>query len=153
MSSDPPSPESAQEALQRAGRHARRAFAEALAALQALLDAAAISTLGEPASAHAALAPLASLLRDLARGLAPHGNGKDTELLASVVAALGAEIARWETRAQEDPDARIVLRTLLGLREILWELGVRPKASAGAPRARPARPKPGPRRVQRVKVK
>jgi len=150
--SAPKPPEGALEALQRARHHARLACAEALAALHALLDAAALATSGEAAAAHAALAPLASVLDGLAREFAPRSDSDEARLLASVVAALGDEIARWEARAQEDPDARLVLRTLLGLREILWELGVRPKAAAGAPRARRARRKPGPDRVQRVKV-
>ncbi len=144
--------ETPQQALQRARRHARAAASEALAALHALLDAASLSTLGEAAAANQMLAPLARLLHDLTHELDPRPDGDEAQLLASVVAALGDEIARWEARAQEDPDARLVLRTLLGLREILWELGVRPQAAAGAPRPRPARRKPGPRRMQRVKV-
>ena len=143
-----PSDETAQQALQRAGRHARRAASETVAALHALFDAAALTTLGEPAAAYAVLAPLSRLLRDLSQELAPLGDGTEAQLLAEVVSALGDEIARWEARAQEDPDARIVLRTLLGLREILWELGVRPKATAGAPRAR--RTQPGPRGARRA---
>jgi hypothetical protein len=147
--SAPSSSETAQQALRRAGRHARAAAAEAVAALHALLDAAALSTLGEAAAAHALLAPLARVLHDLAGELDPRDGAEEAQLLAGVVAALGDEIARWETRAHEDPDARVVLRTLLGLREILWELGVRPKAAAGNPRARRARTQPG---VKRVKV-
>jgi hypothetical protein len=107
-----------------------------VAALHALLDAAALATLGDAAAAHSTLAPLARLLQDLAHQLDPRAEGEEGQLLRAVVDALGAEIARWEARAREDPDARLVLRTLLGLREILWELGVRPKAAAGSPQAR-----------------
>ncbi|MBW2269052.1 MAG: hypothetical protein JRH16_10765 [Deltaproteobacteria bacterium] len=145
-------PETPQQALRRARRHARVAAAEAVAALHALLDAAALSTLGEAAAAHGALAPLARLFHDLTNELDPRTDGDEARLLAGVMAALGDEITRWETRAQDDSDARLVLRTLLGLREILWELGGRPKAAERSPRPRPARHKPGPRRVQRVKV-
>ena len=60
--------------------------------------------------------------------------------------ALDAEIARWETKARQDADARAVLRAFLGVRELLWELGMRPSApaaedgqEAAAPRARKAR--------------
>lgn len=46
-------------------------------------------------------------------------------LAAPLYRALEAEILRWETRSKTDPDARPVLRAFLGLREILWEFGVR----------------------------
>lgn len=145
----------AQEALARARRHARAAAAEALAALRALLDAATLSTSGEGAANHRLLAPAAALLEDLMRGLDPRGAGADAQLLGAVADALDEEVARWEARARDDADARAVLRTLLGLREILWELGVRPKTPPPGPRSpRPGAPqaRPAPRRVQRVQV-
>ncbi len=39
---------------------------------------------------------------------------------------LDDEIGRWETRGRDDPEARAVLRAFLGVREILWEFGLRP---------------------------
>ena len=51
-------------------------------------------------------------------------------LLDGATTALDAEIARWETRSRRDPEARTVLRVFLGLREVLWELGVRESSRA-----------------------
>jgi len=69
--------------------------------------------------------------------------------------ALDAEIARWEKRAAADGDARAVLRAFLGLRELLWEVGVRPRPEPAAPpaaRGRKAGPDRPQGRVQRVHV-
>jgi hypothetical protein len=121
-----PAPATPQEALARAREHGRAAAAEALAALQALLEAAALSTTGRSSDAHVVLGPAARLLGGLAEELEPGGRRASESLLASVTEALDAEIARWEQRARDDPDARAVLRAFLGLREVLWEFGVRP---------------------------
>ena len=64
---------------------------------------------------------------------------------------------RWEERARDDSDARSVLRAYLGMREILWELGVRSsKPRTGAPKSgragRAKRTGKKPPRVQRVEV-
>jgi hypothetical protein len=146
-----PAPEPAADAraaLGLAGAHARRALAEALLALRALADAAALAALGRPAAEDAALSAWLGGLEELAATLAAGADPLGGELLRTVLDALDAEIGRWEARAREDGDARAVLRAYLGLREILWEIGVRP------PRAEPAR---GARRksgarVQRVAV-
>ena len=68
-------------------------------------------------------------------------------------ANLDAEIARWENCSKDNADARAVLRAYLGVREVLWELGLRrpersdePGAASGPPR------KPRRRRVQRVRI-
>jgi hypothetical protein len=147
-------PGDVREALARARRHGRSAAAETLAALRALLDAAALAGAGTPAEAQRVLRPLAHLLDGLGADLAAGARGADS-LLAAVAGALDAEIARWEARARDDADARAVLRAFLGLREILWELGVRPAAPGGAPRSRTARtvsPRRRGQRVQRVPV-
>jgi hypothetical protein len=149
-------PADVREALLRARRHARQAAAETLAALRALLDALALAAAGAPAEAQRALRPFARLLDGLGADLAAGAGGADS-LLAAVAGALDAEIARWEARARDDADARAVLRAFLGLREILWELGVRPAPAgpAGAPGRRAARTASPPRRggrVQRVPV-
>jgi hypothetical protein len=135
-------PATLEEALARAREHGRLALAETLTALQALLDAAALAGSGRPLQSHRQLAPLARLLEGLASRLG--GDGPEP-LLASIAEALDVEIARWEQRARDDLDARAVLRAFLGLREILWELGVRPGPQR--PRQRPAGP-----RIQRVPV-
>jgi hypothetical protein len=124
-------PRSVDEALRRSAAHGRNALAEALLAAQALLDATALGLTGRAAvdrDEGAAGGPLASLsariddLVDRVRGEA----GPLPETLAqAILDALEAEIARWEARARDDRDARAVLRAFLGLREILWELGVR----------------------------
>lgn len=168
--SDRPSetpPETATEALERAGRHARRALGESLAAARALLDAAAIAWSGRPSEAHAALRGLADLLDQQSARLTDSKGDVPAPVMNAVLEALDHEIERWEQQAREDPDARAVLRTFLGLREILWEFGLRrdtPHEDA-APATRPRRPdaragraKPGsgprrPGRVQRVEVK
>jgi hypothetical protein len=142
---------SVEEALARAGRHSRNAAAEALAATRALLDAIAIATGGAPADSHAALRGAARWLDELARQLS--GSPGEAAITRALADALEAEIARWEERARDDPDARAVLRAFLGLRELLWELGVRPapKPSESPESAEPARRRTR-RRVERVPV-
>jgi hypothetical protein len=132
------------EALERARQHARSAASEAVAALHALLDAAALATSGLPSDANGLLAPLARLLEGLSEGLAPASDAMSAPLLTALAEALDAEIARWELRARDDAEARAVLRAFLGVRELLWELGLRRRESpAGAPDAAPRPPAPG----------
>lgn len=122
-------PADTRRALDEAARHARAAAAEAALALRSLVDAAALFTAGVPAESHAVLGGVAQWLDALARGASPEA-GADAALTHALAAALDAEIARWEARAAQDPDARSVLRAFLGVRELLWELGVRPSAQA-----------------------
>jgi hypothetical protein len=148
-------PATAQEALARAARHARSALAEALRAADALLDAASLAAHGEPARTRRLMGPLARSLEGLAADL--DGAAGARPLLAAFAEALDAEIARWELRAREDADARAVLRAFLGLRELLWEFGVRRPEGPERGGAGAARPGPGPARrarprVQRVRV-
>ena len=147
------------EALSRARRHARSAASEAVAAVHALLDAAALATSGLPSDASAWLAPIARALEAVANGLAPDADVASAPLLGAFAEALDAEIARWELRARDDAEARAVLRAFLGVRELLWELGLRRREPAEAPRAPgPEGPGRAPRpvrrraRVQRVPV-
>lgn len=123
-------PESVEEALGGAALHARRAAAEAIAAARCLLDALAL--VAEPAApgSYAPLASLARMLDDLeaqVRGSEDGNRGGADALLAALADALEVEIARWQERAARDRDARAVLRAFLGLRELLWEVGVRPR--------------------------
>jgi hypothetical protein len=150
--------ETAPEALARARRHARAALAESLCALHALLDALSLAASGEPARARRRLGPLARTLEALASDLDGAASEGQAALLDALAEALDAEIVRWESRARDDADARAVLRAFLGVRELLWELGVRrpeppARSGPGPARARPAAPRGarGPR-VQRVRV-
>jgi hypothetical protein len=158
-------PRSVGEALASARRHARLAAAEALAALRALLDAASLAAAGAPSEELRGLAMLARRLDELDAGLREGSAGADA-LVGALAGALDAEIARWERRSGEDPEARAVLRAFLGLRELLWELGVRAPGAAdrGSEREGAAEAAPGARaprtpsaarrgpRVQRVPV-
>ena len=134
-----PSPESVEEALRNAAHHARNALAELVAASRSVLDAVSLVATNDSVSANPTLASVARLLDELEAHVAsPTRGASDAEpLLKALSEALGAEIARWEKRATHDADARAVLRAFIGLREVLWELGVRPGGSS-APPASPA---------------
>jgi hypothetical protein len=146
-------PASTAEALARAREHGRAAAAELLGMVRSLLDAAALATSGHASDAHRALSPLARLLDGLAAELARDPGRGPAPVLEAIADALDAEIARWEARAQDDPEARAVLRAFLGVRELLWEFGVR--RSGERERRAPARaraPRRGGSRVKRVRV-
>jgi hypothetical protein len=153
-------PASPQEALQRARRHALAAIRESIATVEALLDAAALAVDGKPASEHAWLSRASRLLEGLRAGLGGGNAGEAASLLGALADALDAEIARWERLARDDDEARSVLRAFFGLREVLWEFGVRSSGSSeaeepAAPRTPPRRktgPRQRPPRVQRVSV-
>jgi hypothetical protein len=162
----PDPPETAAAALERARSHARRAVGEAIQAARALLDAASLGWSGRPSEAHAALRDLANLLDRQAARFRDGEGAVPASVLEAALEALDQEIARWEGRATSDPEARAVLRTFLGLREILWEFGLRRDAAApveGPPRptrtrggrgAAARKAPPSPRgRVQRIDVK
>jgi hypothetical protein len=117
-------------------------MAEALCAVRALIDAASLATTGAPAESHRRLALLSRALED---GAHAFGDEAGASLLSAVADALDAEIGRWEKRATEDPDARAVLRAYLGLRELLWELGVRRSPSAEREAKRPSAARSTPR--------
>jgi hypothetical protein len=166
-------PRSAVEALERARDHARLAAAEGLAALRALLDAASLAATGAASDELRLLGSFGRRLDDAEAALRRGGSVGGDALVAALADALEAEIARWQARSAEDPEARAVLRAFLGLRELLWELGVRPRAGeeaargarsateTGGPRGAGARPRAADRgseeprkgpRVQRVPV-
>jgi hypothetical protein len=153
-----PAPHRLEEALLRVRDHARAATAEAALAARALLDAASLGATGVPAEGHEPLRGALRWLEDLA---ANAGGGEGRRWLSALSDALDAEIARWEARSRSDPEARGVLRAFLGLRELLWELGLQaPAPPEGAPAAAPARaPTPRPatrraasRRLERVPI-
>lgn len=138
-----------ESALRSAAEHARNALAEGTAAARFLLEAAALGSTGAPAVESALLREVVQGLERAGRML-EGGNRLDAERwMARVSEALEAEIARWEARGRDDPEARAVLRAFLGVREVLWEFGLRPPV----PKPRPERPvaRPG-ERLQRVTV-
>lgn len=144
---DEPHAESAGEALGRARLHACRAAAEAAAALEALLDAASLAAGGREAR-RGGLAPLARLLEALRTGLETQAPSDAAPLLDALQDALDEEIARWEARSREEPEARAVVRAFLAVRELLFELGVH----RGRTGPRPGTSAPSRPGVQRVPV-
>ena len=115
------------DGLKIARGHLGRAALEGLEAARVLLDASL------RASGLDSIAP-DSIAGEIGRGLdglvAALREGRPLKLPATLsdplAAALESEIRRWERRSQTDPDARPVLRAFLGLRELLWEFGLRP---------------------------
>ena len=160
---DPEPPERAAEALARARKHTHAAIAEALAAVHALLDASSLALSGEASASNTLLGPIARILEGLRAEFDESATaGEAAALLRSIAEALDAEIARWETRAETDPEARAVWRAFFGLRELLWEFGIRrePDAGGSGETSKPAARKKGRStstrrkkpRVQRVTV-
>jgi len=158
-------PRTLEEALERARRHGLAALAESAWAARALVDAASLAASGAPSDAHEWLARATAWL-DAAAEQARSGAGRPLgPWLDAVSDALDDEIERWEERSRVDPEARAVLRAFLGVREILWEFGLRVRDGADGPRAPRATPpvdtararaprtsRPGSARLQRVPV-
>jgi hypothetical protein len=116
---------SVRRALERAVQHAQLALSEGVASARALLDAASIGVSGAPAQDHPRLSELAWTLDRIAAGLSGEAPSLRAAALSTLLAAIDREVERWEIRSRSDQDARAVLRAFLGLREILWEMGVR----------------------------
>ena len=120
------------EAVGRAREHLRRATLEGLEAATALLEAA--SSVSGPGPATEGIS--ADLLRGIERilhGLRSNGRFAFPEAVTGPLEeALAREIARWEIRSKSDQAARPVLRAFLGLRELLWELGMRTTQTASS---------------------
>lgn len=121
-----------QEAIERARAHFGKATLESFAAGRAMIDAAIMasssshvgrSDRGFPAE-FIALTEMWLTLLD--RGFRLSRNPAVAEELHE---ALRVEIERWERRSASDEYARPVLRAFLGLRELLWEFGVREPSS------------------------
>lgn len=124
-----------EEALSRARKHLRSATLEGLEATSALLDAALRSAGIDDTDPRSFAGELRTSLNDLLAAVRTEGALRFPSALANpVLAALDAEIARWEARSANDAASRPVVRAFLALRELLWELGVRPdEARAGHP--------------------
>jgi len=135
--------DSIRQALERALEHAQNAAAEGVAGARDLLDAASLGVFGAPAQNHRSLGELAKLLEQIERSLSGEAPSFRNAAIRSLLAAIDREVERWEKRSDEDPDARAVLRVYLGLREILWELGVRPPRDEQS--GSPPRPESKPR--------
>ena len=133
--------ESVQEALERSLQHAGLALAEGVLSSRALLDVASLGISGEPAEDQPHLAEFARTLDQIADALSGKSPSLRTAFLGVILDAVESEIARWEVRSSSDEDARSVLRAFIGLREILWEMGIRrdPPASRGGERAKTRR--------------
>lgn len=149
--------ESVRQAIERAAHHAGLALAQGVASARALLDAASIGVTGESAQTHQHLSEFARALDQIGEALSGENSPLSNTALSALLEALDSEIARWEIRSQTDADARAVLRAFLGLREFLWELGLRPKAAESEPKA-PAESGSQPEtvrrrpRVQRIEI-
>jgi len=118
------------QALGRANLHAQRALSEGIAAARALLDIASLGVWGAPAESNRSLGEIAKMLDQLTDTLAGDPDAASRGPLRAVLDSLEVQIARWEERSHDDPDARAVLRLFLGLREVLWEFGLRPSDAA-----------------------
>ena len=94
--------ETAAQALQRARAHALRAVGEALAAAQAIVDAASIGVAGRKDAAHPVLRGLSELLDEQSRRLREDGSQVPVPVMTAILDALDQEIARWEKRAERD---------------------------------------------------
>ena len=119
-----------EEALSRARKHLRSATLEGLEATSALLDAALRTAGIDDTDPRSFAGELRASLNDLLAAVRTDGALRFPSALADpVLAALDAEIARWEARSAKDAASRPVLRAFLALRELLWELGVRADAA------------------------
>jgi hypothetical protein len=122
----------AQEAIDRARRHLRNAARESLEASRALVDAALLAgNMGVGDTGRGGLAgEVKSALEAWIATLEADQPFRMPEALAEPLrSAIQTEIDRWEKRSAEDESARPVLRAFLGLRELLWELGMRSEPS------------------------
>lgn len=139
MTDAAPTPD-VEEALARARQHARTSASEALAAVQALVEAGARVPSGlDEATAQGLVDAIARARQWLDPQLGPDADS----ILAGVRSALDAEIHRWEEKSDQDPDARMILRAFLAVREVLWEISSRTSEPGTAPEGRPR----GPQRV------
>jgi len=120
-------------AVSRAREHLRSAWTEGLEAARILFEAAGSATdRGDPDSGRAprsaappASDPFRAGLDDLVKALRRAGLLQPPpELMQSLSEAIEHEIRRWEGRSRSDPEARLVLRAFLLLRELAWELGM-----------------------------
>jgi hypothetical protein len=138
------------EALERARAHLVRATLEGIEAARALLEAAVRSSGLAEGPEDSITENLQRTLENLRTALRENASFVFPRRLAEPLAeALEVEIKRWERRSQTDEDARPVLRAFLGLRELLWDLGMRREGARTSAQAPPA-PEQTTRRRARV---
>jgi hypothetical protein len=119
-----------QEAIDRARSHLRAALRESVEVSRALVDAALRAGGLDDASREGLAGEVRAALDDWIGALERDETFRmPAALIEPLEQALQAEIERWEKRSASDESARPVLRAFLGLRELLWEMGVRPATS------------------------
>ncbi|RIL06747.1 MAG: hypothetical protein DCC71_05600 [Proteobacteria bacterium] len=134
-----PPPRTVEDALERARRHGLAMLAEGAELVRSLADAASLAATGAPTESHAALTRALAWI-DAAAEQARSASGRPgAAWLEAVSHALDDEIERWEERSRRDSEARSVLRAFLGVREILWEFGLRAEERGDHDAERPAR--------------
>ena len=141
------------QAIARARVHVGNAARESIAAIGAILEAGGRASGLDPEQTERLAAEVARRF-EAQVGRLREGALFPASLAKPLEEALAREIERWEERSKQDPDARAVLRAFLGLRELLWELGLArdPEPSDPPPeRPQPDRTAKQPR-VQRFSV-
>lgn len=141
-----------EDAFERIRLHTQRASLEGLAAAGAALDVLRLLGGGEGVFERLQVpADLMALIDEWIQGLEQERlEGQPTGWADPLLAAIQAEIDRWEETARSDPAARPVHLTFVGLRRLLEEIGVRPGPGASHPPGRKAgrrsepKPKSGP---------
>ncbi len=145
-------PETLDQALARSLGHAGNSASEAVLVLRALMDALSIDlvdkTVAEHAEPDSPLAKMSEGLETWADALRIGSKNPSREAIDALLDALDHQIWQWEAKSRNDDDARGVLRAFLGIREIVWELGMalggRPSETkakrGGKPRTRRAQP-------------
>jgi len=114
------------QALERARAHLRQSMLEGLEGIRALLEAAALATEGTRPPAESLTGQIQAQIEDLLSALRDSASFSLPRAMAEPLSdAVEAEIRRWEERAKNDPDARLVLRAFLGMRELIWEFSNR----------------------------
>lgn len=141
------------QAIARARVHVGNAARESVAAIAAILEAGGRASGLDPEQTERLATEVARRF-EAQVGRLREGALFPSSLEKPLAEALAREIERWEKRSQRDPDARAVLRAFLGLRELLWELGLarEPEPGDPSPNRPPPDSPPSRPRVQRFSV-
>ncbi len=141
------------QAIARARVHVGNAARESVAAIAAILEAGGRASGLDPEQTERLAAEVARRF-EAQVGRLREGALFPSSLAGPLEEAMAREIERWEKRSQRDPDARAVLRAFLGLRELLFELGVARDRSPRSSEHTPPPSDPASRRprVQRFDV-
>jgi hypothetical protein len=146
------------QALQRARMHLRNSMLEGLEGLRALLEAVAHASGQTSASTDSLIGQIQTQIEDLISMVRDRASFVLPKIvLLPLNEAVETEIKRWQERAKHDPDARLVLRAFLGMRELIWEFS-HPRGGADGPaetrtKRTPKKPaEPTRNRVQRFDI-